>query len=367
MQRSTSQLQASTSHLAPRQARAAHACVHLRRPLRRAVHCSRPAWQQQQREQHAHPRLFPRDVAASAAADPEQDYSNIHPNVVSLDDFKDLKLQGDKIAGDLARRVDSGEIGGEDRLQQDYGLLSDKFEELSAEVVEGLAGTSVYLVGMMGSGKSTVGKMLANILKYCFFDTDKLIEEAAGKSVADIFEQDGEEEFRQAETDVLKELMPFRDLVVATGGGAVLRRENWGAMQQAVVVWLQGPPHLLATRVVAQGRGSRPLLAGGEEQDKHSATTEKLDGILSKRRELYRSADIHVSIEGLAKDKDLGAPSAVVVYRILDAINQRIKEAAAEREQKKNFTIEGLDAAPSTMKVVDQPIDGLALDDTKEE
>ena len=77
-------------------------------------------------------------------------------------------------------------------------------QELSAEVSDGLVGTSIYLVGMMGSGKSTVGKMLASILNYCFFDTDTLIETAAGKSVAQIFAEDGEAEFREAEVDTLE-------------------------------------------------------------------------------------------------------------------------------------------------------------------
>jgi shikimate kinase len=87
-----------------------------------------------------------------------------------------------------------------------------------------LQGTSLFLVGMMGSGKSTVGRMLASVLKYCFFDSDSVIEQAVGgATVSDIFRENGEEGFRDLETAVLRELSAYRNCVVATGGGAVVR------------------------------------------------------------------------------------------------------------------------------------------------
>ena len=82
------------------------------------------------------------------------------------------------------------------------GLLLH-LQDTAAEVVEGLGGTSLFLVGMMGSGKSTVGKILAQALQYCYFDTDSLIEQATGRKVSQLFAEDGEESFREAETDVL--------------------------------------------------------------------------------------------------------------------------------------------------------------------
>ena len=84
-------------------------------------------------------------------------------------------------------------------------------------------GTSIFLVGMMGSGKSTVGLTLANVLRYCFFDTDAVIEEARDCSISEIFANEGEDAFRDLEASVLRELAPHKSLVVATGGGAVLR------------------------------------------------------------------------------------------------------------------------------------------------
>lgn len=265
------------------------------------------------------------------------DPRTLHPNVIGiedLDELKNLKISADKFADDLARRVNSGEIGGEDRLRRDYGLLSEEVEALSASVSEGLGGASIYLVGMMGSGKSTVGKLLSSVLKYCYFDTDALIEQASNKTIAEMFAEDGEQDFRDAETKVLQvcccgviicsmcsthaqELQPYKELVVATGGGVVLRPENWGAMQHGVVVRLTAPTELLAKRVMAQGKGTRPLLAGedGNGPDAEiEATRARLDGILADREHLYANADVTVSVEGQAADPQ-GAPTAVVVYR----------------------------------------------------
>lgn len=90
---------------------------------------------------------------------------------------------------------------------------------MSADLTESLQGTSIYLIGLMGAGKSTCGRILAKALGYYFFDTDELIEKLTSRSIAQIFSEDGEDEFRTMETDVLKELAQYRNIVVATGGG----------------------------------------------------------------------------------------------------------------------------------------------------
>jgi shikimate kinase len=103
----------------------------------------------------------------------------------------------------------------------DFDLLSNKIADMQEELVKELNGCSIFLVGMMGSGKSTVGRMLANTLKYAFFDTDSVIEMAhKPQAVAEIFSAYGEDYFRQCETQVLKELSPYKNLVVSTGGWA---------------------------------------------------------------------------------------------------------------------------------------------------
>ncbi|WP_287129620.1 shikimate kinase [Candidatus Cyanaurora vandensis] len=146
-----------------------------------------------------------------------------------------------------------------------------------------LKNTNVYLVGMMGAGKSTVGAVLAKALGYHYFDTDTLITQATGLTIPELFAQ-GESVFREVETQVLSQLAPHTRLVVATGGGVVLSPRNWAYLHTGVVVWLEVPAELLWQRV--QGKTSRPLLVGGRE---------RLTEILTERLELYRQADVTVT------------------------------------------------------------------------
>ena len=97
---------------------------------------------------------------------------------------------------------------------------------------ERLKGTNLYLVGMMGSGKSTVGPLLAEALGYRFLDADAVISQAAGCSIPEIFERDGEAGFRSLERQVLQQLSQWHSLVVATGGGIVTVPANWGELRQ---------------------------------------------------------------------------------------------------------------------------------------
>jgi len=212
---------------------------------------------------------------------------------------------------------------------------------------------------MMGSGKSTVGKMVSQALGYCFFDTDGLIEQLAGKSIPEIFAEDGETDFRALETQVLQELSPFRNCIISTGGGAATRSENWGHIHSGVSVWLNGPPTLLARRVVQDGTDGRPLLnrKDGEEEegeinDEYERAVQRLSALLEERKELYGVSDITVSLEGDdPATADFGAPAAVVVHRVLSAINERIKRDAAWREERKSFQVVN-DNLPPSMRVV---------------
>ncbi|CAN4106480.1 unnamed protein product [Withania somnifera] len=147
------------------------------------------------------------------------------------------------------------------------GCLSASIDEIQTlknkaeEVEEYLDGRCVYLVGMMGSGKTTVGQILAEALGYSFFDCDRLIEQAVGgTTVAEIFEHRGENFFRDNETEVLHKLSLMHRLVVSTGGGAVVRPINWRHMHKGISVWLDVPLEALAKRITAEGTKSRPLL-----------------------------------------------------------------------------------------------------------
>ncbi|MFN5514612.1 MAG: shikimate kinase, partial [Cyanobacteriota bacterium] len=121
-----------------------------------------------------------------------------------------------------------------------------------------LRGLSVFLIGMMGSGKSAVGQVLAKRLGYRFFDADIVLERVAQVSINDFFAQKGESAFRDLESQVLGELAAQTRSVIATGGGAVLRRQNWSYLRHGLVVWLSAPPALLAARL--RGDETRPLL-----------------------------------------------------------------------------------------------------------
>ena len=151
-----------------------------------------------------------------------------------------------------------------------------------------LEGISVFLIGMMGTGKTTVGKRLARELNYRFFDTDVLIERVSGKTINQIFTEDGEKNFRTLETKIIAELSACTRSAIATGGGIVIEQENWAYLHQGLIVWLDASPQLLLDRLANDD--TRPLL-----QDRDPAT--KLKSLLEYRRPLYARADLHIEIE----------------------------------------------------------------------
>jgi len=241
--------------------------------------------------------------------------------------------------------------------EEDFDLLSTKISELVEELQGDLSGCSIYLVGMMGCGKSTLGKMLANTLNYNFFDSDSMVEMTHdNKSVADIFKEYGQDYFRDVETQVLKQLGPHLRLVVATGGGAVLRPMNWSYMQQGVVVWLSGSPELHAKRVSKDGLEKRPLLAeaGTEGDSLYDAALKKVTSMLEERKKFYQNADIVVPLDSNGRDSEMGAPTAVVLYRLLTELKAKMQEKKESREAKKNFKIENVDEL-KTMRTQPSP------------
>ena len=158
-----------------------------------------------------------------------------------------------------------------------------------------LGGRNLYLVGMMGSGKTSTGRPLAQRLEYGFVDADAVIEQAAGCTIPEIFERDGENGFRDLETQVLSAISQRHSLVVATGGGAVTRPENWGAMHQGIVIWLDVKQDQLLKRL-EQDDTPRPLL---QEQDPSQA----LESLLTARRPMYAESDLTVVIDSEPADE----------------------------------------------------------------
>ena len=210
-----------------------------------------------------------------------------------------------------------------------------------------IGGTAIYLVGMMGSGKSTVGKILAEKLSYRFFDTDDVIEKSLGATVADIFEENGEEVFRDIEAKVLQELSQYARSVISTGGGAVLSRENWGNMRHGIVVWLNGAPETLAARIEGKEKDNRPLLSDVEEEEE-GALAARLEAMLESRQKFYEEADIVVPLE----DETTGAVAGPeqMTSDILERLARAIQEKKREIEEKKDFKIED-SSVPGSMEV----------------
>ena len=152
-----------------------------------------------------------------------------------------------------------------------------------------LGGRSLYLVGMMGSGKTSTGRPLAEGLGYGFVDADAVIEQAAGCTIPEIFEQDGESGFRAIETQVLNAISQRHSLVVATGGGVVTQSANWGLLHSGIVIWLDVDREQLLKRLRADTT-VRPLL---QRPNPEAA----LDALLNERRPLYAEADLTVVID----------------------------------------------------------------------
>ncbi len=172
-----------------------------------------------------------------------------------------------------------------------------------------LNGTNIFLVGMMGAGKSTVGKVLAQKLNYSFLDTDNLIEQAAGKSIPAIFAEDGEEKFRDLEQQVLSQVSAYTRLVVATGGGIVLRSLNWSHLHDGIVVWIDVPVDILYDRL-SQSSGSRPLLQTADP-------LQRLRDLDEQRRDRYAQADVSIVVT-------IDETPEQVSDRLLTMINNRL-------------------------------------------
>ena len=180
--------------------------------------------------------------------------------------------------------------------------------DIEADVVRRLAGRSLVLVGMMGAGKTSVGKRLATRLGLDFVDADAAIEAAAGLTIPEIFARHGEAHFRDGERRVIARLLGERQRVVATGGGAYMQkatRERIAAT--AVSIWLKADADVLLRRV--RKRSNRPMLNTPDPED----TLKKL---IADRYPIYAEADITV----VSKD----GPHEAVIDAILEELDRKL-------------------------------------------
>ena len=171
-----------------------------------------------------------------------------------------------------------------------------------------LRGVNLYLIGMMGVGKTTVGRLLAKELSYGFVDTDNVIAQATGKSINELFAEVGEAGFRQLESDVLAQVCAFTKLTIATGGGIVLRRENWGYLHHGLIVWLDAPVELIYSRLVEDT--TRPLLQDADLKG-------KLRSLLEQRTPLYSQADLRITLQEGETPEDIAKRLIEVIPSVL--------------------------------------------------
>lgn len=141
----------------------------------------------------------------------------------------------------------------------------------------------IILIGFMGSGKTTMGIRLSYKLRRTIIDTDKMIEKMEGKTISDIFAQNGEEYFRKKETETLRKLQSENvPRIISVGGGTPLREENRGLLKElGTVVYLKASPETIYQRL--KGDTTRPLLQGDDPMGKITA-------LMSEREELYLAA-----------------------------------------------------------------------------
>jgi len=148
---------------------------------------------------------------------------------------------------------------------------------------------NIVLCGFMGTGKSSVGRLVAEQLRFAFLDTDHVIEARAGKPITEIFAEQGEPAFREMEAKVVKEVAERKSTVISTGGGLVVNPENMASLKQhALVVCLWASPAGIYARVKNQNH--RPLLQEPEP-------LEKIKTLLAERTPFYKQADVLLNTE----------------------------------------------------------------------
>lgn len=184
----------------------------------------------------------------------------------------------------------------------------------------------IFLVGLIGSGKTSVGKRLAKKLNLPFIDGDQEIEKASGLSVIDVFKCFGEEEYRAGETRIMKRLLSFSPCVLASGGGAfVAEQTRLIAKQNAITIWLKADIDVLYNRT--SGRKRRPFL-----QCSDSKIKAKLQQYINDEYPFYNEADIVVETKNEAVEK--------TVARVLSLLEDYLENTQINIGDIQNETIE---------------------------
>jgi shikimate kinase len=197
---------------------------------------------------------------------------------------------------------------------------------LEVDITSALGRRSVVLVGMMGAGKSTIGRRLAARLHLPFLDADIEIEAAAAMSIPEIFETHGEPHFRDGEARVIARLLDSGPAVIATGGGAFMREETRDRVRdKAISIWLKADVDVIMKRV--RRRADRPLL----QTEDPTGTVSRL---LEVREPLYATADLTIGSRDVPHDR--------IVDECIDALRARLCPAAPPAQP----TTDGISVTP---------------------
>lgn len=160
----------------------------------------------------------------------------------------------------------------------------------------------IYLTGFMGSGKTTIGHILANKIGWDFLDLDKLIETETGKKISGIFQEEGEEYFRQLESEYLKKISHYQQHIVSLGGGTIAFFDNLNILKNSGrIVYLKTSPEKVYARL--RFKTDRPVLKMQEENDDKNKILTRIADLMEKREIYYSQADIIFRTDNLPMGK----------------------------------------------------------------
>tara|TARA_Y100001970_G_scaffold133377_1_gene164406 strand:+ start:1570 stop:2127 length:558 start_codon:yes stop_codon:yes gene_type:complete len=176
------------------------------------------------------------------------------------------------------------------------------------KTIKKIKGRSIFLIGMMACGKSHTGPKLSELLRYKYIDLDQLIENIAKKTINEMFNDYGEQEFRKLETNCLKETIKIPSLVISTGGGIVTKPENWGILRQGIVIWIDTNQEVALKRL-KNDLENRPLLQREDLSNLYSK-------IFQSRKNLYAQADLRIEVN----NEDVDQVAKKIIYAIYKRI-----------------------------------------------
>jgi len=181
-------------------------------------------------------------------------------------------------------------------------------QSIIEKTVHTIKGRSIFLIGMMGSGKSVTGLKLAELLKYKYIDLDSLIEKLAKKSINQIFNDEGENNFRELEASCLKDTIKIPSLVISTVWVIVTKSDNWGILRQGITAWIDLEKDIAIERLKNEIE-NRPLLQGKNLNDLYM-------NIFKSRENLYSQADLRIQVKSENIEE--------VAMKIINAIHKEI-------------------------------------------